>query len=130
MEAAANAAIAEDGRPRPAAHRLIDAPRELIAYAVTCGDLRAMEPRQEQRGLRVFGIANACAPGWAPDGRLVLVGPLGRPPGSGSSLWLLARNGGTEMVDVADRSVTGRPAIWSDRTSRCAPSAAARRCGR
>ena len=55
-------------------------------------------------------------PGWAPDGRLALVGPLGRPPGSVSSLWLLARNGGTEVIDVPDRSVNGRPAFWDDRT--------------
>ena len=117
VEAAANAAIAEDAQTEARRrNRLIDAPRELIAFAVSCGDLRAIAPDQSSEEYEVFGAANACAPGWAPDGRLALVGPLGRPPGSVSSLWLLARNGGTEVIDVPDRSVNGRPAFWDDRT--------------
>jgi hypothetical protein len=97
-------------------NRLADAPENLLAYAVSCGDLRAIAPGDDEREYEVFGESNACAPGWAPDGRLALVGPLGRPPGSVSSLWLLARNGGTEVIDVPDRSVNGRPAFWADRT--------------
>ena len=116
VEAAANAAIAEDAQTEARRrNRLVDAPRELIAFAVSCGDLRAVAPEQRSEEYQVFGAANACAAGWAPDGRLALVGPLGRPPGSVSSLWLLARNGGTEVIDVPDRSVNGRPAFWDDR---------------
>ena len=117
VEAEANAAIqeqAETEERRP--NRLVDAPRELIAYAETCGELRAIAPRRDGEVYEVFGESNACAPGWSPDGRLALVGPLGRPPGSTSALWLVSRNGGTEVIEVPERSVNGRPAFWDDRT--------------
>ena len=117
VEAAVNAAIPEqasiEDRQR---NRLVDAPRELIAYAASCGELRAIAPRRDSVEYEVFGESNACAPGWSPDGRLALVGPLGRPPGSTSALWLLSRNGGTEVIEVPERSVNGRPAFWDDRT--------------
>jgi hypothetical protein len=95
---------------------LAAAPRELLAYAVSCGDLRAIEPRQDSPVYRLQGIANACAPGWTPDGRLAVVEPLGRPPGSVSALRLIARDGSVENVAVPGRSVTGRAAIWEDGT--------------
>jgi hypothetical protein len=117
VQAAADADMEEQAQSEPQRpNRLVDAPQDLLAYAVSCGDLRAIAPGDDEREYEVFGESNACAPGWAPDGRLALVGPLGRPPGSVSSLWLLARNGGTEVIDVPDRSVNGRPAFWADRT--------------